>query len=145
MIFNLTRLYRSQDQQCNCAGLLQQSLQSKTWKRYQVQFHFHSKYVYICTNNMQRLISLPLPSDQDYTYLNQSVCGELATACIKFPNETFGYMCHCPGCTLKPPCPFKANVMENVTVEVPLSASFPKDVCTKQHSCNNYSPPLIGE
>ncbi|CAI8032201.1 NPC intracellular cholesterol transporter 2 [Geodia barretti] len=72
--------------------------------------------------------SFTFTPNQDYTYLNQSVCGELATACIKFPNETFGYMCHCPGCTLEPPCPFKANRMENVTVEVPLSASFPKDL-----------------
>jgi hypothetical protein len=74
--------------------------------------------------------SFTFTPNQDYKYLNQSVCGDFLGQCVKFPDEKFGYMCDCPGCTLQPPCPFKANVMENMTVEVPLSAAFPKHLET---------------
>ena len=70
----------------------------------------------------------PSCTDQDYTYLNQTACGMVESTCVPFPGETFGAMCDCPGCRLEKPCPFKANIMDNITVEVVLSKVLPANV-----------------
>jgi hypothetical protein len=69
--------------------------------------------------------SFTFTPDKTFKGLNQTVCGELGPLCEKFPNEHFENMCNCEGCTLSKPCPFEANTMYNITVDVPLPASFP--------------------
>ena len=49
----------------------------------------------------------------------------VGSSCIEFPNEQFGDMCKCPGCVLNGTCPFKAHTGYDLSVPVPLQASFP--------------------
>lgn len=70
--------------------------------------------------------SFTFTPDKSYQDLSQRACGVIGDECIQFPNETFTDMCKCSSCKLSPPCPFQANTMYNMSVEVPLSSAFPE-------------------
>lgn len=77
------------------------------------------------THTHTHIYTHPHTPDKDYNDLNQSVCGELSSVCIKFPNETFTDMCHCSTCSLSPSCPIKAGTTYNMSVELPIASVFP--------------------
>ena len=73
--------------------------------------------------------SVYYPPDKAYKDLTQIACAMIGGECLKFPDEKFGDMCNCDECTITPAnkiCPFEANIMYNITVDVPLSTAFPK-------------------
>ena len=136
----LRRFNRCENWQCNCERLLCKSLQRTSGGNYRILFHFHSRYViptcfqWLCTQVYWQLHIthatssspfLSLPAAKTYKGLNQSVCGQIGPLCEQFPNEQFANMCNCNGCTLSKPCPFEANTKYNITVDVPLSSTFP--------------------
>ena len=113
---------------CGGGKLLCCSMHNNSWTNHKILLHVFYRYIWYssCLPKLFNTSLHFLQLDKTYDDLKQKACGMVSSDCIEFPNEQFGDMCKCPGCVLNGTCPFKANTGYNLSVPVPLQASFPK-------------------